>query len=44
MTRVVETAIRSIVSKGVTALATFNRGRCALRTVRIRSSPEFTRR
>ena len=27
MTRVVETAIRSIVSKGVTALATFNRGR-----------------
>ena len=27
MTRVVETAIRSVVSKGVTALATFNRGR-----------------
>src|SRR5208283_2683683 len=27
MTGVVETAIRSVVSKGVTALATFNRGR-----------------
>src|SRR4029077_5225867 len=27
MTRVVETAIRSVVSKGVTALAAFNRGR-----------------